>query len=210
HEGFRDDKPDAVLGRLKIAIERARALGKNERALVCPQKANERLESAAIAAFLVDRNYVQFRQQPAEQRDLEERFACEEIDSAPAADAGKRRIEIALVIHREDDRSFLDDALGMHDAKTEKDPSDQSGKMVDREIPVIHGEIVRPLSFRRPMISPTTPSIVRLELSMTCASSAMMSGEKRREESASSRIVMRSRCPCASRRRRRISGEASM
>ena len=57
-KGFRDDKPDAVLGRLKIAVERARALGKNERALVCAQNADERLESAPIAAFLVDRNYV--------------------------------------------------------------------------------------------------------------------------------------------------------
>ncbi len=33
------------------------------------------------------------------------------------------------------------------------------------------------LSLSRPMISPTTPSIVRRELSMTCASSAMVSGE---------------------------------
>src|SRR5262249_24540548 len=33
----------------------------------------------------------------------------------------------------------------------------------------------RPLSFSRPMISPTTPSIVRCEESTTCASSAMMS-----------------------------------
>ena len=70
-ERFRDDKPNAVLRRLKIAVERARALGKNERALVCAQNADERLESAAIAAFLIDRNDVQLRQQPAEHRDIE-------------------------------------------------------------------------------------------------------------------------------------------
>ena len=137
-ESFRDDKSDAGLRRLQIAVERARAFGKNERALVCAQNADERLERAAIAAFLVDRNDIQFRQKPAEHRDIEQRFAREKINRAPAADAGKRRIEIALVIHREDDRSFLDDALRMHDAKTKKDPGDQSGKMIDREIPGIH------------------------------------------------------------------------
>ena len=141
-------KPDAGLGRLQVAVERARALGKNERALVRAQDADERFERAAIAAFLVDRNNIQFRQQPAEHGDLEQRFARKEIDRAPAADAGERRIEIALVIHRQDDRSFLDDALGVHDAKTEKDPGDQSGEMIDREIPGIHASDGQALEFQ--------------------------------------------------------------
>ena len=71
-ESFRDDKPDAGLGRLQISVERPRALGKNKRAMIRSQDADDRLERAAIAAFLVDRNDVQLGQQPAEHRDVEE------------------------------------------------------------------------------------------------------------------------------------------
>ena len=73
-ERFRDDKSDAGQCRLQISVERAAAFRENENAMLRAQKANERLERAAIAALLVDRDDIQFRQQPAEKFAIEKRF----------------------------------------------------------------------------------------------------------------------------------------
>lgn len=189
-ESFCDDKPDPGLGWLEISIERPRALGKNKRAMIGSQDTDDRLERAAIPTVLVDRNDVELGQEPAEHREVEEAFAREKINRAPAPAASKWGIEITLVIHRQNDRAFLKDTFRMNDAKLKKDSRDETREMVNREVPGIHCAIVRPLRFNRPMISPTTPSIVRLELSMTCASSAIIKGEARREESASSRALI--------------------
>ena len=66
---------------------------------------------------------------------LKKRLAGEEIDGASAGDPGERRIEIALVIHRQNHWPVLNDPLGMNDTKTEKHPGDQSGQVIDRKIP---------------------------------------------------------------------------
>src|SRR5262249_39181 len=178
--------------------------------MILAQNPNQRLKCAAIAAFLINRDHIQFGQDPAQERNLEQRFSREKINWAPAANPGKGGVEITLVIHRQNHRTFLDDPLGMDHPEAKEDPGDKTGQMIDREVPRVHVATVRPLRFKRPMISPTTPSIVRLELSMTCASSAMIRGDARREESALSLALIRSCCPCASRRRNRISREASM
>ena len=65
-------------------------------------------------------------------------LAGEKINRAPAADAGKRRIEVALVIHRQDHGPVLDEALAMNNPETKEDPGDQPGEMIDREIPGVH------------------------------------------------------------------------
>ena len=57
-ECFRDDQTEAGLGRLQIAIERARALGKHQRSLSRSQNSDQCLEGTAIAAFLINWNDV--------------------------------------------------------------------------------------------------------------------------------------------------------
>ena len=103
----------------------------------------------------------------AEHRDIEERLAREKINRAAAGDPGERRVEVTLVVHRENDRSVLDDAFRMNDAVAKENARDPARQIVTEDVPGTHAAIVRPLSFKRPMISPTTPSIVRFELSMT-------------------------------------------
>ena len=80
---FAMTKPSAGLGRLQIAIKGAGAFGKNQRAMVRSQNPDQRLERAAIAAFLVNRNDVKLRQKPAEHRKIEKRLAREKINRAP-------------------------------------------------------------------------------------------------------------------------------
>ena len=89
------------------------------------------------------------------------------------------------MIHREDDTALLDDPFTMDHAKIKECSREKLGEMVAELIMDAHYSpaIRNPFSFKRPMISPTTPSTVRFELSMTCASSAMIKGEARREVS---------------------------
>ena len=143
-ERFSDDKADAGQGGLQVSIERARALRKNEHAMILAEDANEGLERAAIGAFLIDEDNIELGQDPAERGNIEKRFAREKINRAPAADSGKRRIEIALVIHGQNHRPFLNDSLGMNDPEAKEDFRDESGEMVDRVVPGIHDAIVRP------------------------------------------------------------------
>lgn len=164
---FRNDESEPGLRRLQVAVERAGAFGKNQHAMIVAQNANESLERAAISAFLINRNDIEPRQKPTENRKIEERLTREKIDRPSTSDSRKRRIEIALVVHCQYDRTFLNDTVGMDDAEVEEKLSNKARQMVDGEIPGVHCAIARPLSFRRPMISPTTPSIVKLELSMT-------------------------------------------
>src|SRR6185369_920042 len=93
-ERFSDDKADAGQGGLQVSIQRARALRKNEHAMVFAENANEGLERTAIGAFLIDEDNIELGQDPAEQGNIEKRFAREKINRAPAADSRKRRIEI--------------------------------------------------------------------------------------------------------------------
>ena len=137
-ERFRDDKPDTGQCGLQISVERAAAFRENEDAVSRAQKANERLERAAIAAFLIDRDDIQFRQKPAEKWSFEETFAREIIDVALAGGAGKRRIEIALVVHRHDDRPFFDQTFLMQDAKAKEQTRDQLAQRINRPVIGIH------------------------------------------------------------------------
>ena len=137
-ERFRDDKSDTGQCGLQISVERAAAFRENENAVSRAQKANERLERAAIAAFLIDRDDIQLRQKPAEKFSFEETFAREIIDVAFAGGTGKRRIEIALVVHRHDDRAFFDQMFLMQHAKAKEQTRDQLAQRINRPVIGIH------------------------------------------------------------------------
>ena len=66
---------------------------------------------------------------------FEQRLAREIMDLALAGDAGERRIEIALVIHREDRPAVLDDPLAVDDAEVEKRLREELREVVAEPIP---------------------------------------------------------------------------
>jgi hypothetical protein len=77
-------------GRRAASFHRACAsLRKNEHAMILAEDANEGLERAAIGAFLIDEDDVKLGQDPAEQGNIEKRFASEKINRTPAADPAK-------------------------------------------------------------------------------------------------------------------------
>ena len=93
---------------------------KNERAIASAQNSDQRFERAAIVAFEIDRDDVELRQKPAEDRRLHQRFFRKKIDGAVTGVSGQRRIEITLVIHGENHRAALDHPLPMNDAEAEE------------------------------------------------------------------------------------------
>ena len=80
-ERFRDDKSKTGQCGLQISVERAAAFRENEDAMSRAQNADQRLERAAIAAFLIDRNDIEFRQKPAEEPGLRGAFCARENKS---------------------------------------------------------------------------------------------------------------------------------
>ena len=176
-----------------MPVERPRTFGKNERPLSSSQNSDQRFERGAVTAALgIDRNDVELREKPAEHRTVQQRFPGEKKNGAIGHAPGQWRVEKALMIRGENHRAVIDHSLGVNDAKPEENPAKQFDKAVTNPVIRIQSRysISIPLIFNRPTISPTTPSIVRFELSMTCASSAIIKGEARREESARSRAAI--------------------
>src|SRR5438093_1324595 len=89
------------------------------------QDANHSLNGAAIDAFLIDRDHVQLWQNPAQQRYIEKCSPSQKINRPIARGAGQRRIEIALVIHRENHWPALNHSFAMNDAKPKKQSASQ-------------------------------------------------------------------------------------
>ncbi len=186
-------KPEAGQRGLQVSIQRARTLGENHGAAALFQNPDQRLQRAAIVPLLIDGDDVKARQKPAQHRHIEERVAREKKHLAPGGDAGERRIEIAFVIHRNDDGSLRDPPLAMLHAKAEENFRQQPAQKITAPIPKVHcgtggactaSSTGTPANLSRSTICSTTSAIEKWELSITTASGAIVSGEARREESA--------------------------
>src|SRR4029077_9711355 len=95
-------------------------------------------ECAAITAFEINWNHVQFWQQPAEDRHIHQRFLGEKINRAIGGVTGERRIKEALMICGQNHRTGLDHALAMDDSETEKQLREQTAKMITEPVIEIH------------------------------------------------------------------------
>jgi hypothetical protein len=62
------------------------------------------------------------------------------VDFAVAGDAGKRRIEVALVVHGEDRAALLNDALAVHHAEVEARAGKELREAVEALIVEAHEE----------------------------------------------------------------------
>ena len=80
----------------------------------------------AIAPFLIDGNDIQFGQKPAKERPRQKCFAREKKDGAISDAAHQRRVEITLVVRRQNDRTVIEYAFAMDDSKPKKNPTHQS------------------------------------------------------------------------------------
>src|SRR5207249_8266533 len=89
-------------------------------------------------AFLIDWNDIQLGQKPAPKPMIEEGFASENKNRTIGSVARQRRIEKALMIHRQNHWPTLDHALAMQNAKSEKDLREQTGEGVSQPIVGIH------------------------------------------------------------------------
>ena len=137
-ERLRNQETDSGQGRLQIAIQCACAFRKNQCPVPGLQDSNQRFERAAINCFLIDRNDIEFRQEPAQQRDFEQGFFCEKIDGAIACVARQWWIKITLVIHGENHRTSLNHALPVNDAEAKQQPGEHAAKMVTEPVVRIH------------------------------------------------------------------------
>ena len=96
-------------------------------------------QRAHVGAILVNGDDVQLWQNGAEHGPVEERLAGEVVDFAAARDARQRRVEIALVVHREDRAALLDDALAVHHAEVEARPREELREAVKALVVNTHG-----------------------------------------------------------------------
>ena len=131
---LRDDEAHAGQRRLQIAVDGAAAFGKNQRPLTRFQDANQGLERNAIFPFLIDRDHIQLRQKPAEDGPFQKRFFREKKNRAVANAAHEGRIEITLVVRRQNHRPVIDHPLAMHDAQPEENSADQLNQMVAKPV----------------------------------------------------------------------------
>jgi hypothetical protein len=69
---------------------------------------------------------------------MEQRPPGQKIDCAITSIAGERRIEIALVIHRQNDRPALNHAFAMQNSKPKKEAGEKPGKVVTDPVVKIH------------------------------------------------------------------------
>jgi hypothetical protein len=88
---------------------------------------------------LINGDNVQLWQERAEQRHIHQRLPREKIDRAVACDAGEWRIEITLVIHRQNHRTCLNHTLPMNYPKAKTYSTDQAREMVTEPVVGIHG-----------------------------------------------------------------------
>ena len=70
-ECFPNHQTQSRLGRLQVAVERARAFGENERRVPGLENTDQCLDSAPVHAFLIDWDHIQLWQKPAEQRHVQ-------------------------------------------------------------------------------------------------------------------------------------------
>ncbi len=63
-----NDQADTGLPRLKTSVGRARSFRKDERAVPVPHDLDQSLQRAAVDSFLVNRDHIQLRQNPAKHR----------------------------------------------------------------------------------------------------------------------------------------------
>src|SRR5439155_19082835 len=119
-ECFGNHQAQSRLGWLQVAVERPRAFGKNQDAIAGLQDADHSFNGTAIDSFLIDWDNVQFWQNQAQQRHIQKRTASQKINRPMTRSSGQRRIEVALVIHRENYRPVLNHALPMNNPKSKQ------------------------------------------------------------------------------------------
>src|SRR5207245_9652271 len=110
---------------LQVPVGRARTFWKDQNAVPGLQGANQRLDRAAIDPFLVHRDHVELWQNPAQPRHVQKRSPGQKINRAIARGAGKWRIEITLMIHRENHWPALNHPFAMNDAKPKEQSASQ-------------------------------------------------------------------------------------
>ena len=141
-ERLRDDETHAGQRRLEIAIDSAAAFGKHQRPLARFQNANQRLERDTIFSFLIHRDDIQLRQEPAEDGSLQQRFFREEKNRAIGNAAYERRIEIALMVRCQNHRTMIDHPLAMHDAQPEENPAEQPNQAIAKPVVEIQNALI--------------------------------------------------------------------
>ena len=131
-------EPQPRLGGLQAAVEGPRAFRKNQRCISGLEDANKGLQGAAVDPLLINWDHIQLRQKPAKQGHVHQRSPRQKINRAIACSAREGRIEITLMVHRENHRTALNHALPMNYAKTKKKSANQARKIVAKPVIEVH------------------------------------------------------------------------
>lgn len=75
--------------------------GKDHGAMAGFHLLDHRLERTPVGAFLINRDHIQLREKRAKNGPIQQRLAGKIEEFAGRGDAGQGRVEVALVIHRE-------------------------------------------------------------------------------------------------------------
>jgi hypothetical protein len=87
---------------------------------------------------LIDGDYIKLWQKPGERRHVQQRSPRQKVNGPITRGAGKRRIEITLMVHRENDGPTLKHALPMNYAKMKKQSANKAAKMITKPVIEIH------------------------------------------------------------------------
>jgi hypothetical protein len=87
---------------------------------------------------LIDRDYIELWQKPTEQWYIEQGSPRQKVNRPIARSAGKRRIEITLMVHCEDGGAALKHPLPMDYTKTKKQSANDATKMIPEPVKEIH------------------------------------------------------------------------
>src|SRR6266581_2649715 len=75
------------------------------------QDSNQCYQRGAVASFQIDRDDIELRQNPPEHRHIHQRFFCEKKNGSVAGVSSQWRVKKTLVIHGQNHRAGLNDAL---------------------------------------------------------------------------------------------------
>ena len=135
---FCNDKTQSRFGGLQVTVGRTRPFRENQRHVAGLENPNQRLEGATVDALLIDRDYIEPWQKPAQQWHIQQSAPRQKINRPITSGTCQRRIEITLMVHGENDRTVLKHALRMNHTKTKKQSANKTAKMITKPVIEIH------------------------------------------------------------------------
>jgi len=133
-----NDQSNSGQRRLQLSVECSRAFGKKQGAVAGVDHTNEGFQRAAIDPFLLNGDDIEFGEQPPENGRIEKTFFRQKVNRAIAGGSAKWRVEIALMIHRQDDRTALYHPFAMKNAEPEEQAAEQPRKIIAEPVIEVH------------------------------------------------------------------------